>query len=96
MSMNSKEVMKYKDEINTKLIAARDVIEELILLVESNENWKQIHARTEYAVSQLKQSTQLLARYHLKICIPNKIKHDRIRVADNDVREILKTFNYTG
>ena len=96
MNMNSKKIMKYKDEINTKLMAARDVIEELILLVESNQSWKQIHVQTEYAVSQLKQSTQLLSRYHLEICIPNKIKRERMRITATDVREIIKTFNYTG
>ncbi len=94
--MDAENIPKYKAEIHIKLIKARDVIEDLIGLVEANESWKHIHTQTEYAVNQLQQSTKLLARYHLKVCIPKKRKHRRGRLSENDMREIIKTFNYMG
>lgn len=94
--MDTENIPKYKAEIHVKLIKARDVIEELIGLVEANDSWKHIHAQTEYAVSQLKQSINLLARYHLQVCIPKKRKNRRNRLSENDMREIIQTFHYTG
>lgn len=83
----------YKAEIKSHLMVAREKIEEIIYLVESNKSWKQIHIQTEETVSQLKQSTKLLARHHLENCIPKKQRLDG-RFSDDDMNEIIKTSAY--
>lgn len=83
----------YTGEIENHLLLAREKIEEVIYLVDSNESWKVIHAQTEETISHLKQSVRLLARHHLEHCMPKKQARDG-RFLNGHLDEIIKTFGY--
>ena len=70
----------YKREIRQSLMSAKDQVVHTLRAVGSDSGWKDIHAKTEIAIMQLRKATRLLAQYNL--------------IAHEAIGEIVKTYRY--
>jgi DNA-binding FrmR family transcriptional regulator len=84
----------YRVEIIKRLSMAKKHVENVLLEVESDNDWKDIHTQTETAVMQLRKVSKLLAQYHLAICIVGKHRNMNAPIVREDVEEIIKTYRY--
>ena len=84
----------YKAKITKRLILARNRIEQILLAVESDSNWSEIHTQIEMAVKQLRNTTKLLALYHLEVCVIGKYRKKNIPMVQKNIDEIIKTYRY--
>lgn len=84
----------YKEKIIQRLTLAKSQIEQILLSVESDNDWNDINPHIEIAIIQLKNATKLLAQYHLKICTIGKYRKKNIPTTHEDIEEIMKTYRY--
>jgi len=92
--MLAKNGVVQKAEIKKRLGLAQDQVNQVLLAVESDSNWKDIHAQTEMAIMTLRKATKLLARYHLEVCIVGKHRKMNLPITHEDIDEIMKTYRY--
>lgn len=84
----------YKSEIAKRLSTAKSLVEQVVKALESENDWKDIHAKTEMAIMHLRKATKLLAQYHLEICIIEKRRKMNMQIGKEDIEEIIKTYKY--
>ena len=92
--MQAKSGLTYKTEIMKRLRLAKNIVEQILFAVESENDWKDIHTKTEMAIMQLSGANRLLAQYHLEICVIRKRKKMKATLTQKDINEIIKTYRY--
>lgn len=92
--MQTKTVEIKKVEIIKTLGHAKNLVSCVILAIEANKSWKDVHQDIAQAVLEVRAATLLLARYHLETCILRKYQGVNMPIVREDIDEIIKTYRY--
>lgn len=92
--MQAKTDVAYKAEITKRLDLVKSLVEQIIFAVESENDWKDVHSKTEKAIAHLTMAIKLIAKYHIEICVVEKLQRNNEPILPKDIEEIIKTYRY--